>query len=124
MNKTTHTPLPAEISVGSDGLTLRVPGKQGFRGEDYRVANAYFSNTLANCPGHAEAQAFALALKTRYNSHDRLVEALKTTLETLDRLSGEVAAKSSAFYINNAQAEAVLNLRNSRALLAELEGGA
>ena len=107
MNKT-HTPLPTEISVEmhlTNSDCFRVAALAGARYEDQK--------------------AFALALDTRYNSHDRLVEALRVAhayiggIEPQDYHGDVLEVIEGQFSkLEDGWAESTID---ARALLAELE---
>ena len=117
MNKTIHTPLPTqiELSIGSEGTEYK--NEDGEPIETQAVLFDGDSGTIAYVLTDLTAwREIAQALHDRYNSHDRLVEALFEADKLLaydddtqaDDLRGNI--DSTRKYIN--------------ALLAELEGGA
>ena len=112
MNKTIHTPLPAKVSFEADD-----DSPQGF---DFNIYDAETDLKI----GIASARngvALIAALETRYNYHDRLVEALRTAHRILDDVicAGE---NDTPYTAEELQHEDFTEARKSlRALLAELE---
>ena len=70
-----HTPTPWAVSP-SQRSRIEDPTRDGFKGK-YRIADAYQSEQLANCPRGDEAADNAAFIVKAVNSHDALVEALR-----------------------------------------------
>ena len=115
MDKTTHTPLPAILEVTETGIDSADIELMEPDGASYL---AVIENDFG--PDYDEVD-FARMVALRYNSHDRLVEALQDSLKQMDDDHGFISRHALGAGRGKRLAAKTTELR---ALLAELEGGA
>ena len=123
MNKTTHAPLPAqvELSIGSEGTEYK--NEDGEPIETQAVLFDGDSGTIAYVLTDLAAwREIAQALHDRYNSHDRLVEALTNSTDWI--MSAKESIRRNYGDSNRLHLELGVREAANRALLAELEGKA